>query len=494
MASEETIGTIVQKLALDMKEFETSIQKAEGLSKALKMSMKDLGTLTVDPSGKLLKSLDDVSVKTDAATQSTRGFFREQRLQDRVLRESIQSISSMAFAMAFLAQGFGQAEGTSKRLTSALIAGVGAMNATEFALFGLGKAGEQMGGKLGGALVKIGNMAGPIAAVVAVLTSVVQYVKETEAELARLDESIRQRRARLSGGESLESQLSRAREELKLAKTAHDVAAATTGKRMSWQQAIRSSSIPGADLIADFVGSGQVDLAQAADKYYAAMEKVQDIVSKMYDVRIKKEDELDRLRDMAAKREAERRKKGLSGPPEMYGPDKPSYIDQEYEAELRSYERWQTEHERFWQTQDREREQAEANLSRMREAQWDRDIQSAQNLGNVLLSSFNIAGDSLLGKLIRAVQYAAGLANAVSKNDNSVGGVLGVISSFVPFLGLLGTPSTGIGETLDTTMRSPAYAGSPVIRMVGRVDISNGQAFLIQEMPGYEDYMGKKAI
>jgi hypothetical protein len=173
----ESIGVLVQKLSLDMAEFEVSIRKAETLSKALKTSIRDLGTLSVPAA--LPKSVDDYSVSLNSGEKAVRGFLREQRLQDRVMRESIGSITGVVFAFAFLTRGAKDAKDSTRLVTDSLVAAMGAANATEFAMFSLGRA-----------FPALAAFSGPITVLAAVLAAVGSLFASASSEAATLAEKV----------------------------------------------------------------------------------------------------------------------------------------------------------------------------------------------------------------------------------------------------------------------------------------------------------------
>jgi len=495
-----------------MKEFETSIKKAEGLSKALKTSMSDLGTLTVDPTGKLKRTLDDYTVGTGNATQSTREFFREQRMQDRIFKESVQSITGAVFALSLFTQGNEKADATTKKVTQSLLAGVGAANAAEFGFFGLGKSLSNLPGivgRFGGAL---SNLGGPIGMALGIGAALITFFQQTNAEAKKAaDEGIKAYTDAIekaagamdkylpeveAAQEKLyRNSLLRTEAQLALFKTIQEqMRDGFTSVNVSPEEAARAG-ITGAELgaMTPAMIAEQIARLEASQRETAALLRtVGNTVSGR----------------KGPLRPEDLKSGKLPGPPGLYGPEKPSFIDQEFEAQLRYLEGGERLFKSFVEKRERMeeklaeiQEQLNERIAAAREASWQRDMNAVQNLASVMQSSFNIAGDSLLGKLLKAVQIAMQIAQALryanSAEGGGVGGVLGVIGSIIPGIGLfLNTRTPGSGSTADAV--NSAYsrsAGSSMrISVSGNVDLSNGKLFLIQEMPSYNQHLAGKTV
>jgi hypothetical protein len=193
----------------------------------------------------------------------------------------------------------------------------------------------------------------------------------------------------------------------------------------------------------------------------------------------------------------------LPGPPQLYGPEKPAYIDQEYEQGKRLFEAFTERRERMEEKLAELQQTLNDRVAAAREASWQRDIAAVQNLGNVLASTFNIAGDSFIGKMLRALQIAMEVAKALrfakSAEGEGLPGVLGIISSFLPGIGLFLNRSGGqlpasASDSVNSAYASGASGGGSSLRVSGSVDLSNGKLFLIQEMPAYNTHLASKTV
>lgn len=525
-----------------MKEFETSIKKAEGLSKALKSSMSELGTLTVDPSGKLNRTLDDYSVKTGNATQSTREFFREQRMQDRIFKESVQSITGAVFALSLFTQGSDKAASTTKTVTQSLLAGVGAANAAEFGFYGLGKSLSGLPGIVGRFGSALSGLGGPIGMAVGIGAALITFFQQTNAEAKKAaDEGLKDYKKAIEDAasamddflpevdaareESLRKSLDRTNRQLEFYRGIHKQT--TVEGRMSKIARLAASALPGANIPAPKVKSGEVrgipqfilSPEEAAELGIDPIElgamtpaQLKERIDLLAQVQKETNAQLIVLGNTAVGkkrplRPEDLKSKKLPGPPGLYGPEKPSFIDQEFEAQLRYIEGGQRLFQSFVDKRERMeeklaemQEQLNERIAAAREASWQRDVAAVQNLGAIIQSSFNIAGDSLLGKMLKALQVALEIAKAIRAANASswdTGSTLGFIGSLIPGIGLLlNTRPAGGSSTTDAVNSAYGQSARSSARIVmsGRMDISNGEYFLIQEMPRYNQHLAGKTV
>lgn len=199
--------TSLAEFTIGSQEAELALQKVDGLLKLVNMNASDLkktlSALFVDHAGKL----GDSNKKTAEGTEGIKTYRQEQRLQDYVIRQTTQSLTSMIFALGFLSQGQDKAGSTTHKVTTSLLTGVAAMEAVEFSMFGIGEAGKRMGGTVGGLMEKFSKWGGPIAIAVGAIATLVAWLhladetaqKASEAGL----ESFSQKFAKLSrGGQS----------------------------------------------------------------------------------------------------------------------------------------------------------------------------------------------------------------------------------------------------------------------------------------------------
>ena len=103
----------------------------------------------------LATEITQINDKLPPATTQLREFYREQRLQNRTLRETSQAVGGLT--SLFGSGGFG----------GALTSSIGAMNQAEFGIAGLGIAASQAGGTVGKLGAGMISLAGPIAALIA---------------------------------------------------------------------------------------------------------------------------------------------------------------------------------------------------------------------------------------------------------------------------------------------------------------------------------------
>lgn len=105
------------------------------------------------------------------------------------------------------------------------------------------------------------------------------------------------------------------------------------------------------------------------------------------------------------------------------------YIENVKEMDEEAAEKaMENRNKRFTQMQEKE------------QANWDANISAAGELGNALQNAFGRATDSFVSKLIRALQVAIKIADAIERSQTAKGaaGPLGIISSILGFAGVFG--------------------------------------------------------
>lgn len=523
-----------------MKEFETSVKKAEGLSKALKTSMSDLGSLSVDPSGKLKRTLDDYSVGTTTATQSTREFFREQQMQDRIFKESVQSITGAVFALSLFTQGNEKADATTKKVTQSLLAGVGAANAAEFGFFGLGKSLSNLPGMVGRFGAALSGLGGPIGLALGVGAMLITFFQQTNEEAKKAaDEGLKDYTKAIEDAasamddflpevdaareKSLRESLNRTEGQLKFFRSVQSQTV-VEGK-LSKLTRLAVSAIPFGGINVPAPGTNKRRMTEGGvPEFLITPEEAASLgidpveLGAMTPAMLK--ERIDSLTQMRTTISAQLRvirgtvtkpkpalrpedlKKGkLPGPPQLYGPEKPSYIDQEYEQGKRLFEAFTERRERMEEKLAELQQSLNERVAAAREASWQRDMAAVQNLGNVLASTFNVAGESFVGKMLRALQIAIEIAKALrfakSAEGEGLPGVLGIISAIVPGIGLFlnkGQLPASASDSVNSAYAGGSSGSSNTMRVSGSVDLSNGKLFLIQEMPAYNTHLASKTV
>jgi hypothetical protein len=421
-------------------------------------------------------------------------------MQDRIFKESVQSISGMVFAISLFAQGNDKAASTTKTVTQSLLAGVGAANATEFAFFGIGKSLSGLPGivgRFGGAL---SNLGGPIGIALGVGAALITFFQQTNAEAKKAaDEGLKMYADAIERAVSAMDKLTP--KQAKFAEGVLRAGLAETEAKLEVYRLIQEQMKSGGQSLT--ISEEQAKRAGLTDSQLGAMTPslVEEMIKNLREQQVERAAQLLAL-GSGVTGGSGGKKVRLPGPPQLYGPDKPGFIDQEYEAGLRALEKEMEKRERFEEKLAALREQIENRVAAAREASWQRDVSAVENLGSVLQSSFNIASDTFLGKMLKALQIATQIARALrfagTEEGSGLGGILGVVSSFIPGLGLLfgGASSAGIGtsEAVNRAYAPGASGGGTSIQVSGRVDLSNGKLFLIQEMPAYSNHLANKTV
>jgi len=167
---------VTSRFTIDSQDAELAVQRVDKVVKLCNMTVaelkKNLSEMFVDQTGKMGQS----NKKTAEGTEGIKAYRQEQRIQDYVIRQTTQSLTSMIFALGFLSQGQDKAGSTTHKVTTSLLTGVAAMEAVEFSMFGLGQAGEKMGGTMGKAMVGLSKWGGPIAMAVGALATLVAWI------------------------------------------------------------------------------------------------------------------------------------------------------------------------------------------------------------------------------------------------------------------------------------------------------------------------------
>lgn len=184
------MAELTTKFTIDSKQAEQASQKLDNLMRMLRTStqdvQKELSRLMVDNTGKMR----DNTKERDKGTQSIQEFRKEQRTQNFIVRESTQALSGAVFAMALFSSGNKSASATQKAFTESLLAGVIAQNASEFALYGLGKAGKEFGNRYEKMLFNLGKNAGALSAIIGVSVAGVSLLKGAIDSAAESDRKL----------------------------------------------------------------------------------------------------------------------------------------------------------------------------------------------------------------------------------------------------------------------------------------------------------------
>ncbi len=188
------MANVVETYTIDASQIDATLKRTDELARLMKKSLQEIGQefreiskTTVDASGTLEKYSGAIE---KSGVKNLKEFRQEQRLQSYVMRESTQAITNMIFALSFLNQGQDEASSKAKAVTQALMVGVAAQNSMEFALYGVGRAAQNMSGALGRALMSVSSMAGPISIAIGMLALLVTAFHDTGESAKKTQEEI----------------------------------------------------------------------------------------------------------------------------------------------------------------------------------------------------------------------------------------------------------------------------------------------------------------
>ncbi len=138
------------------------------------------------------KKHEEHAGKVQGGEQALRGFFREQRLQDRTLGTARNSLLALTGSFIPFIAGSSAGGGAARQLGASLSTGLEQANAMEFALFGLGQVGGKLPGVLGSIATGAASMAGPIAAAVGVGALLIAFFRQSNEEAQKaVDEGLK---------------------------------------------------------------------------------------------------------------------------------------------------------------------------------------------------------------------------------------------------------------------------------------------------------------
>src|SRR3972149_1844337 len=173
-------GEMIVRLLLQSNSKEVLSQMpgdAQRADRALEGLIKTASGFTVQTKGGIIvtqdmnRALKEQEKQTSSNSKTVRQYLSEQRLQNRLARETTQAVTAIALAMSFLTDSQGDASESSKVMASALLRGVAIMNATEFSMFALGKAAESLPPKFAAIGSKMIALAGPVGIAIGGMTA-----------------------------------------------------------------------------------------------------------------------------------------------------------------------------------------------------------------------------------------------------------------------------------------------------------------------------------
>ena len=174
------------EIGIDAQQAEQTLKRVQAMVDATGMSLNKLlkaGKQTGEGLDQGGGKVDRYGKKMGEGEKALRGFYREQRLQDRTMRESVQTLSSLAFAFSFLSQGQNEVGSTGAKVTKSLMTAAIAAQSAEFGFFALGQAGERMNGTMGKVLSTLGRFGGPISLVIGGIAGLATWIGEADAKM-----------------------------------------------------------------------------------------------------------------------------------------------------------------------------------------------------------------------------------------------------------------------------------------------------------------------
>jgi ABC-type multidrug transport system fused ATPase/permease subunit len=196
----ETAGGLSARLFVDIQQAQQALQNINTLLKVSQKNFQELGKqglylangefkkFAVEGVAPVTKATEQLTEKTKNATQEYRQFFREQRLQDRMLREGKEAIMGVAFAFMMLTSSGNETSSTMKGVQKGLVGFIAGMNATEFSMFSLGRSLSNMGGAMGNFGLMLMKNSSIIGAVVGIGAGLIAFFSEANAEAKKAAE------------------------------------------------------------------------------------------------------------------------------------------------------------------------------------------------------------------------------------------------------------------------------------------------------------------
>lgn len=208
MTSDEKI---IAALNLDLVQFNKLIEQGTNFSKILKMNLRELSQIKVGKDGLIgwndAQEKNNEKLKTGA--QLMKDYYREQRIQDRTMREASQAAIGFTLGIAALASANGEASATTKKVTNTILTGITAMQGAEFTAYAIGTATRSYTGAIGQASAYLTKHAGIIGAVVGVGTALIALFQNINAEAKKAaEEGLNDFEKRLRGLSPIERTIS----------------------------------------------------------------------------------------------------------------------------------------------------------------------------------------------------------------------------------------------------------------------------------------------
>src|SRR3972149_4061961 len=173
-------GEMIVRLLLQSNSKEVLSQMpgdAQRADRALEGLIKTASGFTVQTKGGIIvtqdmnRALKEQEKQTSSNSKTVRQYLSEQRLQNRLARETTQAVTAIALAMSFLTDSQENASESSKAMASSLLRGVAIMNAAEFSMFALGKSAAMLSGTLGAIGTRMIALASPVGIALGIVTA-----------------------------------------------------------------------------------------------------------------------------------------------------------------------------------------------------------------------------------------------------------------------------------------------------------------------------------
>ena len=166
-----------------LKEVLQTVQFLKGSVKDLSTEFKNAATSGAsDMKGANSALSDYADTMEKRGIKTVKEFRSEQRLQNYVVKESRQALMAMTMALGFLVQGNDKVSNSTKQVTSGLLTGIAAMEATEFSMFAIGRAGSTMKNGFGNFLTSVSKYGGIISAFVGVGAGLIAFFRSANDE------------------------------------------------------------------------------------------------------------------------------------------------------------------------------------------------------------------------------------------------------------------------------------------------------------------------
>jgi len=191
-------------LSIDVSEAEKSLRTIQDFVKATSVSLKELSQIKVGENGQLINS-SAINESTDAITKHTKArqestevtksaeqelktFYREQRVQDRTIREAREALLGFTIGMASLFSQSGESSEGVKKFENVLITTISSIQGAEFASVALGIALSNIGGGFATVGAMLSRFATPISIIVGIGAGLVTFFQKSNDEAKKAAE------------------------------------------------------------------------------------------------------------------------------------------------------------------------------------------------------------------------------------------------------------------------------------------------------------------